>query len=70
MRLFVKYVGIVMKWGTFLSTLGFVLAILLRRLDPPPPEKKYDWEGEDDGALTGNAWPDDMDTDAKPFGDN
>ena len=28
MRLLVKYVGITMKWGTFLSTLGFVMAIL------------------------------------------
>lgn len=30
MRLFVKYVGIVMKYGTFLSTLGFVAAILIQ----------------------------------------
>lgn len=30
MRLFVKYVGIAMKWGTFLSTLGFVAAILIQ----------------------------------------
>lgn len=30
MKLFVKYVGISLKWGTFLSTLGFVAAILLQ----------------------------------------
>lgn len=30
MRLFVKYVGIGMKWGTFLSTMGFVGAILIQ----------------------------------------
>lgn len=30
MRLFVKYVGVAMKYGTFFSTLGFVLAILIQ----------------------------------------
>jgi len=30
MRRFVKYFGIVMKWGTLLSTLGFVACILLQ----------------------------------------
>jgi TRAP-type C4-dicarboxylate transport system permease small subunit len=30
MRLFVKYVGISMKWGTFLSTLGFISCILIQ----------------------------------------
>lgn len=30
MRTLTKYVGATMKWGTFLSTLGFVLAILLQ----------------------------------------
>lgn len=30
MRLFTKYIGIGMKWGTFLSTLGFVAAILVQ----------------------------------------
>lgn len=30
MRPFVKYVGIIMKWGTLLSTLGFVACILLQ----------------------------------------
>jgi membrane associated rhomboid family serine protease len=29
---------------------GIALAILLRRLDPPPPEKKYSWELEADEA--------------------
>ena len=30
MRLFVKYVGTSLKWGTILSTLGFVACILLQ----------------------------------------
>lgn len=30
MRLLVKYVGITMKWGTFLSTIGFVIVILMQ----------------------------------------
>ena len=30
MRLFVKYIGVGLKWGTFLSTLGFVAAILIQ----------------------------------------
>jgi len=30
MRQLVKYAATVMKWGTFLSTLGFVAAILLQ----------------------------------------
>lgn len=29
---------------------GIALAILLKRLDPPPPEKKYSWELEADEA--------------------
>ena len=28
------------------ATLGLVLAVLLRRLDPPAPEKTYRWEQE------------------------
>ncbi len=28
------------------ALLGLSLAVLLRRLDPPPPEPKYSWEGE------------------------
>lgn len=27
---------------------GVALALLLRRLDPPPPAKRYGWEGEDE----------------------
>lgn len=34
---------------------GIALAILLKRLDPPPPEKKYSWELEADEA--GNPRP-------------
>jgi hypothetical protein len=30
-----------------------LLAVLLRGLDPPPPEKKYSWEEGDDGED----WP-------------
>ena len=28
---------------------GVVLALLLRKVDPPPPEKRYSWETEPDG---------------------
>ncbi|MEA3277463.1 MAG: rhomboid family intramembrane serine protease [Pseudomonadota bacterium] len=35
------------------AVLGVLLAVLLRRMDPPPPEKRYSWEGGDDG----DDWP-------------
>jgi membrane associated rhomboid family serine protease len=59
MIVFVLYGG--MFWGIFPSDpdvsyeshfsgalLGVVLAILCRNRDPAPPEKRYDWEGEED----------------------
>jgi hypothetical protein len=36
------------------AALGLVLAILLRRLDPPAPEKTYGWEQDQDDL---DAWP-------------
>jgi len=39
--------GISWEYHLFGALSGVLLAILLRRLDPPPPEKKYSWEGED-----------------------
>ena len=48
------------------AALGLILAIALRNRDPAPPEKTYDWEGEDDEVSSGleepyagsaDAWP-------------
>ena len=36
------------------AVLGVLLAVLLKRLDPAPPEKRYSWEGEDEGQ---DDWP-------------
>jgi len=41
------------------AALGLLLAVLLRRLDPPPPEKPYGWEQEDGD-------PDDWPFDERP----
>jgi membrane associated rhomboid family serine protease len=30
------------------AVIGVVLAVLLKDCDPPPPEKRYSWEDEDD----------------------
>jgi membrane associated rhomboid family serine protease len=32
----------------FGALIGFTLAFVLRRMDPPPPRRRYDWESEDD----------------------
>jgi membrane associated rhomboid family serine protease len=42
------------EYHLFGAGIGVLLAFLLRGLDPPPPEKKYSWEGEDADA---NDWP-------------
>lgn len=39
--------GISFEYHFFGAAIGMVMAILLRTLDPPPPEKHYDWEDED-----------------------
>ncbi|MFH0351648.1 MAG: rhomboid family intramembrane serine protease, partial [Chromatiales bacterium] len=41
----------------FGAVTGLALAFLLRHYDPPPPEKKYDWEGEgEDDPVIGDQW--------------
>lgn len=65
LTVFLLYGGMI--WGVFPTApnvsfeyhlagavLGVLLAVLLRRMDPPPPEKRYSWEGEDDD---GDDWP-------------
>ena len=47
----------------FGALIGVVLAILLRNMDPRPPEKTYSWENEDDEV---EADPDSTDHDDKP----
>jgi len=42
------------EYHLFGAGIGVLLAFLLRGLDPPPPEKKYSWEG-DDAEVDG--WP-------------
>jgi membrane associated rhomboid family serine protease len=55
-----------MVWGVFPSdpqvsyeahasgaALGVVLAVLLRRVDPPPPVKRYSWEDEPEDSQDG-----------------
>jgi membrane associated rhomboid family serine protease len=37
------------------ALLGVVLAVLLRRVDPPPPAKRYSWEDEEEGS-DGQDW--------------
>ncbi len=37
----------------FGAVTGVALAVALRRLDPPPPERRYSWEDEEDEAT----WP-------------
>lgn len=64
LAVFLLYGG--MLWGIFPTAphisfeshlcgtlLGVVLAVLLRRVDPPVPEPKYSWEGEEEG----DDWP-------------
>ena len=51
--------GISFEYHFFGAALGVLLAVILRRIDPPPPEKKYDWEGEDDT----DDWPGPSDSD-------
>lgn len=59
LAVFLLYGGMI--WGIFPTApnisfeyhlcgalLGVVLAVLLRRLDPPPPEPTYSWEGEEE----------------------
>jgi membrane associated rhomboid family serine protease len=48
--------GVSFESHFFGAALGVLLAFVLRRLDPPPPEKKYEWEGKDDGAWTDEDW--------------
>jgi membrane associated rhomboid family serine protease len=42
------------EYHFFGALLGLLLAIPTRRLDPPPPERRYSWEDEDD---LGDDWP-------------
>ena len=48
----------------FGALIGLVLAFRLKRLDPPPPQKRYSWEDEDEQELD-DGWsyllPDDND---------
>lgn len=41
------------EYHLFGAGIGVLLAFLLKGLDPPPPEKKYSWEGED----ADDGWP-------------
>ncbi len=41
------------------AAIGVLMAFLLRNLDPPPPKKKYKWEGEPEDAedpVIGDQW--------------
>ena len=38
------------------AVIGVVLAVLLRDLDDALPEKRYDWEDEDESAGDDEAW--------------
>ena len=40
--------GISFEYHFFGAAIGVIGAIVLRRFDPPPPEKKYSWELEDE----------------------
>jgi len=46
--------GISFEYHFFGAALGIILAVVLRGLDPPPPEKRYSWEDEDEDA---DSWP-------------
>jgi membrane associated rhomboid family serine protease len=48
--------GVSFEYHLFGAGIGVLLAFLLKGLDPPPPEKKYSWEGE--GAV--DDWPFDV----------
>lgn len=41
------------EYHLFGAGIGVLLAFLLKGLDPPPPEKRYSWEGDD----TDDGWP-------------
>ena len=54
--------GISYESHFFGALAGLLAAFLFRHLDPPVPEKKYDWEDEDpeaDGADDPTAWTED-----------
>lgn len=42
------------EYHLFGSGIGVLLAVLLKGIDPPPPERKYSWEGDD---ANGDDWP-------------
>ena len=46
--------GISFEYHLAGAVLGVGLAVVLRDLDPPPPEKSYSWEGDD---PEGDDWP-------------
>jgi len=49
--------GVSFESHFFGAVTGLALAFLLRHYDPPPPEKKYDWEGEgEDDPIIGDQW--------------
>jgi membrane associated rhomboid family serine protease len=41
------------EYHFFGALIGVILAVALRRLDPPPPEKRYSWEEDE----TDDVWP-------------
>ena len=43
----------------FGAIIGVVLAVLLRNYDPPPPEKHYSWEEDEENDLESDAEPSD-----------
>lgn len=49
--------GVSFEAHFFGAVTGLALAFLLRHHDPAPPEKKYDWEGEEeDDPVIGDQW--------------
>lgn len=40
--------GISFEYHFFGAAAGVLCAVALRRLDPPPPQKRYSWEGEEE----------------------
>ncbi len=43
--------GISYEYHFFGAVCGLVATLLFSQRDPPPAEKRYDWEGEDDGET-------------------
>jgi hypothetical protein len=56
------------EYHLFGAGIGILLAFFLRRLDPPPEEKKYSWEGDDgeEDDWPFDEWPGGEDEEKNP----